>query len=354
MKLLSSSLAALALAQLAWSQPCATNPVADEVRVHCEAAKSNPSDSLAHFRIGQFSLLRGDFRNAANSFREALSGNLRPSWTEVWSHLALGRIFRETGQFERANNEYRLAIRTGDDTFGAMAEAQSLIDDGNVDVEQPRSFIRPDLEITGTYTADARLAELEGTVVLEASLNAKASPQQITVLRSLGLDLDQSAIETVRSHPFTAIPNRKLVIAVNYYLPAKTSRWHLVGVEVPKNASVPEFAQTVYPQGSGLSSASSTALEHASVIAAIGRPASIALTFEVDEHGRPSDIQTLQASHDVWRSQAEALIQQWQFKPGAVNSTAPTRCTLHLLWGPRNLKPKYFDRFASIQTPRGK
>jgi TonB family protein len=353
----SLALATIALCPLAWAQPCASNPVADDVRPHCEAARTNQSDSLAHFRIGQFSLLRRDFQNAANSFREALSGNLQPAWIEVWSHLALGRIFRDTGQFERAANEYRLAIRTGDDAYGAMAEAKALLGEASVDVEPPPSYVRPDLQITGSYTAEAQLAELEGTVVLEASLDVNGVPQKISVLRGLGLDLDRSSIETVRGQKFAsadvANPDRKVLIAVNYYLPGKTSRWHLVGVEVPHDASRPEFARAAYPPGSGIFS-NGPAIEHASVIAAIGRPASIALTFEVDEHGRPVDIRVLQASHELWRSQAAALVQHWQFKPGAVNSTAPTRCTVRLLWGPRTLEPKYFDRYASIQKPHDK
>ena len=67
--------------------------------------------------------LQNNYQQAANEFREALTGDLDPKWTEVWSHINLGKIFDITGQRERAVNEYNLAIRTKDDTQGAQEEA---------------------------------------------------------------------------------------------------------------------------------------------------------------------------------------------------------------------------------------
>ncbi|MBV9939219.1 MAG: hypothetical protein JO150_12005, partial [Acidobacteriaceae bacterium] len=46
-----------------------------------------------------------------------------PKWTEVWSHVNLGKIFDVSGQRDRAVNEYKLAIRTHDNTGGAQDEA---------------------------------------------------------------------------------------------------------------------------------------------------------------------------------------------------------------------------------------
>jgi hypothetical protein len=45
-------------------------------------------------------------------------------WTEVWDHINLGKIFDITDQRERALNEYRLALRTKDNTRGALDEAK--------------------------------------------------------------------------------------------------------------------------------------------------------------------------------------------------------------------------------------
>jgi tetratricopeptide (TPR) repeat protein len=81
------------------------------------------NSSLANFRIGQVHFLEGNWSPAANEFREALNGDLVPKWTEVWSHINLGKIFDVSDQRERAVNEYRLAARTKDNSYGALDEA---------------------------------------------------------------------------------------------------------------------------------------------------------------------------------------------------------------------------------------
>ena len=84
---------------------------------------TNRASSVTQFRIGELYFQQRDFLSAANTFREALAGDLQPKWVEVWSHINLGKIFDITGQRDRALNEYRLALRTKDDTRGALEEA---------------------------------------------------------------------------------------------------------------------------------------------------------------------------------------------------------------------------------------
>jgi tetratricopeptide (TPR) repeat protein len=93
-----------------------------------EALKTNPHSSLIHFRIGEIYLPQGSYQASGNEFRSALDGDLEPKWIEVWSHINLGKIFDVTHQRERALNEYRLALRTKDDTRGAQAEANKYIE----------------------------------------------------------------------------------------------------------------------------------------------------------------------------------------------------------------------------------
>ena len=54
-------------------------------------------------------------------FARRLSGDLDPKWTDVWSHIYIGKIWDLLGQRARAVNEYSLAQHTGDDTAGAQA-----------------------------------------------------------------------------------------------------------------------------------------------------------------------------------------------------------------------------------------
>ena len=52
------------------------------------------------------------------------------------------------------------------------------------------------------YTEDARRAKLQGTVVLLIDIDAHGQAQNIRVLRSLGLGLDERAMETVKTWRF--------------------------------------------------------------------------------------------------------------------------------------------------------
>jgi Tfp pilus assembly protein PilF len=62
-----------------------------------------------------------------NAYRDSLRGDGEPEWTQVFSHLAIGKIFDATGQRDRAINEYRLALQTNDNTAGALNEARALL-----------------------------------------------------------------------------------------------------------------------------------------------------------------------------------------------------------------------------------
>jgi len=92
-----------------------------------KALDANPQSSLASYRIGELLFTQRNFQAAVNSYRDALKGDDEPRWTEVWSHIAIGKIFDLTGQRDRAVNEYRLAVQTNDNTQGAVNEARQWL-----------------------------------------------------------------------------------------------------------------------------------------------------------------------------------------------------------------------------------
>jgi len=94
------------------------------------------NSSLAHYRTADAYFVQGNYQAAANEYREALSGDLDPKWTEVWAHINLGKIYDITDQRDRAVNEYKLAQRTKDNTQGALEEAQKFI---TAKFERPRN-----------------------------------------------------------------------------------------------------------------------------------------------------------------------------------------------------------------------
>ena len=93
-----------------------------------QALDINRASSLAHYRVAEVFFILRNYQSAANSFREALNGDLEPTWTEVWSHISLGKIFDVTGQRDRAINEYQQALRTRDESQGALELANQYLE----------------------------------------------------------------------------------------------------------------------------------------------------------------------------------------------------------------------------------
>ncbi len=108
-------------------QLTAQGNLAEALREFQKALDVNRNSSLAHYRIAEVFYLQHNYQAAANSYRDSLNGDGDPKWTEVWSHIQLGKIFDITGQRERAVNEYRQALQTGDNTQGALDQARQYI-----------------------------------------------------------------------------------------------------------------------------------------------------------------------------------------------------------------------------------
>lgn len=305
--------------------------------------------SLAHYRQGEAYLAQNNFQSAANEFREALTGDLQPPWTLVWAHIQLARIFDSTGQPDRAANEYRQAQKTGDNIYGALDEANTYLQQaskGNYVPPPPHALLGnasdPIQQTDPEYTDEARTAELEGTVVLAAEIDESGLAQDLHVVESVGLGLDEKAIEAVKQWSFRPAINpdarHKTVtqVHVDFRLP-KESRWHLIGVRfhTPAGVSRPVFQKTLYPIGAGIGP---EAMEEGRVLVAIGRLATAELTFDIDEHGVPVNFRNTNASEPVWGSEATSVVSQWRFTPGNFNGIpVAVPCTVELLWGEREL-----------------
>jgi hypothetical protein len=92
-----------------------------------KALDLNKNSSLAHYRIAEIFFFQRNYQSSANAYRAAIDGDGDPRWTEVWSHIQLGKIFDITGQRERAVGQYRQATQTNDNTFGALEEARKYL-----------------------------------------------------------------------------------------------------------------------------------------------------------------------------------------------------------------------------------
>ena len=348
-----------ALVAVGFSQPL--NP--DQFQKYKDDVATNPERSGAHFRLGEVYQAQRNFQSAANEFREALNGDLMPKWTEVWAHINLGKIFDITGQCSRAVNEYNLGLLTNDDAFGAQVEIADYLDakiirplatlpDAADDSGLPPNVHRPGGSVISPivlaktepeYSEAARLAGLEGTVLLKAVIAEDGTAKQIRVTRPLGLGLDENAVQEVRAWRFTpgyyqSRPTPvEIDLGVDFFIRSRQSRWHMVGVSFhpPEGVSEPGFAQVDYPSGAGVAR---SAIDDARLVNAMGRFAAVRLTFDVDESGVPVHFRVEHASEALWGIEAIAVLQKWRFKPGERNGmpvSVPT--TIDMIWGERNL-----------------
>ncbi len=128
----------------------------DAVQQYQRALSIQPNRSLANFRMGEAFFYQKNYQASANAFREALQTVPEPSekWTEVWSHIYLGKIFDLLGQRERALNEYNKARQTNDNTGGAQEIVEILVKKPYTEAGMPT--------ITPGTTSDAKAAPAKG------------------------------------------------------------------------------------------------------------------------------------------------------------------------------------------------
>jgi TonB family protein len=273
--------------------------------------------------------------------------------------MRLGEIFEVTSQRERAVNEYKQALRTGDDTSGALDEATRRLKELGADIPlrlrllAPRTPAEPVAKVSAEYSDEARIAELEGAVLLEGVIGEEGVAHDLTILRPLGFGLDEKAVDAVRQWLFQPAQTNertgsmRSIISVDFFLSPKLSRWHLVGVDfdTPPSASRPAFLSTAYPAGDGIVP-SPEIIERGKMLAAIGRPATATLDFDVDERGYPVNIRALTTSDSMWGTQAIAFVRDWRFAPGMKEGMPiSVPCSIDLIWGPQNITAGIVDKF---------
>ena len=117
----------------------------DAIGQYQRALSIQPARPLANFRMGEAFFYQKNYQAAANAFRDALQTVPEASekWTEVWSHIYLGKIFDLLGQRARAVNEYSKAKQTNDDTGAAQQVAEGFLkkaySEGGISASAPAS-----------------------------------------------------------------------------------------------------------------------------------------------------------------------------------------------------------------------
>jgi TonB family protein len=303
----------------------------------------DPKNSIAHYQFGVMLFRQNDLQAAANEFQAALDGDLKPPDIKWWAHQKLGEIFATAGDLLRTQREFEQAERF-----------KTSIDDTVVGaLTAPRVVERTPAE----YTPEARRAGLEGVVRVQCEVMEDGSVRNAAASESLGFGLDENAIEAVKHWRFEpgTLGDRPIAqtmeFEMEFQLPNKQSRWHLVGASFHPDPGVipPSVATAKYPIGTGITV---NAVDEGRILGAIGRLASATIAFEVDEHGQPGHFSVESASHEIWGSEAINLVRQWQFEPGTkAGVPVKTPCVLEFVWGPRDLPPEALRESRRYVTP---
>ena len=172
-------------------------------------------------------------------------------------------------------------------------------------VTQPRILHK----VEPTYAEEARRAKLQGTAELKVVIGADGKPRDMQVAKSLGLGLDEKAMEAVNDWVFQPATkagqpvNVYASIAVTFHLLDKASNppgWHLgrATFQTPEGASRPVVEKIHAPQ-----------------IARDAADATATVRFEVNEKGTATNFQVEKASDEGWARDVTEALREWKFAP---------------------------------------
>jgi TonB family protein len=329
------------------------NPVADLAESLRKKIEADPASSQKHFDLALLLLEQGALETAELEFNAALRADRKPQSAVDWSHEYLGDIYSRTGRPVLAAEEYlaalcteaRVAATRNLKQLGWMEDDINRVCNPRIPAAKPKVVPPEVLEKTNPdYTDEARVAELEGSVLVQATIGEDGHAYDFKVTRPLGLGLDEKAIEAVKNWRFKPAEREgrpeaaSSTVSVDFLLGPKQSRWHLIqaAFDVPADTSRPVFQRADFPRGDGILSRS--AYEEGRIVGAIGRAAFVTLEFAISEQGIPVNPRVVQASEDVWPPEAILVVQPWRFKPAMKEGRpVPGTCKVELIWGPQEI-----------------
>jgi TonB family protein len=161
------------------------------------------------------------------------------------------------------------------------------------------------------YSAEALLAKLEGSVLLSVVVDESGQPSDIHVDRSLGLGLDESAVENVGHWQFKPGTKAGASVAVRaneevfFHTQRNLWDWHTVRVvfALADGAARPIVIKTKFP---------ATVDEEEN--------ASVTVSFDVGWNGVPANASVVKSSDPKWEKDLLAALREgWRFRPGTQN-----------------------------------
>ncbi len=163
------------------------------------------------------------------------------------------------------------------------------------------------------YSEEARLARLQGAAVLNLVVDEHGVARNIRLIRTLGLGLDEKAIDAVSKWQFQ--PGAKdgepvavmVTVEMNFRLLDRESAWHLKRAffQTPEGTTRPVLESANFPPGPPQV-----------------KPASLSVSFDVDPDGVPFNLHVESSSDPSAEQLVMDAVRQWRFHPAMREDTA--------------------------------
>jgi aminopeptidase N len=99
-----------------------------EAQQQFEAAlKMDKSNSWVLYNLGLLYLEQRNWQLALDAFDQAINGNLKPSWIEVWARIKRGNAYDARGMRAQAVNEYNKALQLGTNYDNSQSAAKKFL-----------------------------------------------------------------------------------------------------------------------------------------------------------------------------------------------------------------------------------
>ena len=144
--------------------------------------------------------------------------------------------------------------------------------------------------------------------MLSLVVGADGQPRDIQVARSLGLGLDESAMDNVRAWQFKPGAKERNPVDVSvqeevFFHPQRTLwDWHVVRVvfQAPDRAARPVLVKAKFPPTIDLE-----------------QNASVTVAFNIGKNGVPTGLRVVKSSDARWEKELLAALRDgWRFRPG--------------------------------------
>jgi len=234
---------------------------------------------------------------------------------EIDEHLAIIYTAYRTDDPQRPKVALRIMLRpegaTPPSTAAAPLPAGVYRIGGGVSAPVPTLRVDPE------YSEEARVAKWQGTVLLQVVIDQSGVPQDIRVVRSLGLGLDQKAVEAVQKWRFK--PGLKdgqpVPVAANIEV-----NFRLLQSPQPPTAAVAPIPGAVSVGGAVMESRIVQRIPpvYPSVARAARVQGAVQLAITVGPDGRVQNVQVVSGPALLTQAAIESVT-QWIYQPFLLN-----------------------------------